>query len=487
MSSSGDSGGRFTLVGLKQLHQELVINKAVGEKNCAVVVEALRVIAEMVVYGDNKSELLFDFFCEKNMLALFLEIMWVEGGCPAKVHIQILQTLSILVNCVRNDTSLYYLLSNNYINEIIIYPHDFGTDDSLCDQYVSFMKSLSLRLDKQTIQFFFQEDSGSFPLLNKAIDLLDFPEPMVRIAAQSTILNIYSVHEPRARQYALQDEVMHSFFTQIVKLMESKYLTILSLCRDHVKAIKAAELEERNSRGSLADLSHLSNDVSPAQKEAKRLEFTLQSHLTTMEDWLFYLQDVFGLQIMRLRRALVHHLVTEWVYPTLLASLLRRWSGSRLYGSRIAVAAELKSLDTSQLQKLADEFHGSHDPEDEEDEEDTLGAEGGAGGAGDASGVPMEMSPRRGRRKFSPTLAALDEQRRQEEAEEEGDEDEDAMSLVASLLFLTQVSSYLKYILLSPLPVLTVHTYIPHPFVLAPFHFCRCSAPSQTECCIGPS
>jgi len=97
----------------------------------------------MVVYGDNKSELLFDFFCEKNMLALFLEIMWVEGpGCPSAVHVQILQTLSILINCVKNDTSLYYLLSNNYINEIIIYPHAFEADESLRDQFVSFMKSL---------------------------------------------------------------------------------------------------------------------------------------------------------------------------------------------------------------------------------------------------------------------------------------------------------------------------------------------------------
>lgn len=98
----------------------------------------------MVVYGDNKSELLFDFFCEKNMLSLFLEIMWAEGKgtCPSIVHVQILQTLSILINCVKNNTSLYYLLSNNYINEMISYPHAFDLDESLRDQFVSFMKSL---------------------------------------------------------------------------------------------------------------------------------------------------------------------------------------------------------------------------------------------------------------------------------------------------------------------------------------------------------
>jgi len=94
------------------------------------------------------------------MLALFLELMSHGGGCPVEVHVQILQTLGILVNCVKNDTSLYYLLSNNYINDILIHPHDFLQHENLCDQYVSFMKSLSLRLDEKTVQFFFIEETG---------------------------------------------------------------------------------------------------------------------------------------------------------------------------------------------------------------------------------------------------------------------------------------------------------------------------------------
>ena len=99
---------KFSIGHLRELHRNLEANKAVNENNSSMVVEILRMIAEMVVYGDSKSEMLFDFFCEKNMLALFLEIMWSEGGCPICVHVQILQTLGILVNSVRNDTSLYY-------------------------------------------------------------------------------------------------------------------------------------------------------------------------------------------------------------------------------------------------------------------------------------------------------------------------------------------------------------------------------------------
>ena len=80
---------RFSLKHLRKIHQQLVDNKNVHQGNEALVVEILRVLAEMVVYGDNNSELLFDFFCEKNMLSLFLEIMWTEMGCPCRVHVQV--------------------------------------------------------------------------------------------------------------------------------------------------------------------------------------------------------------------------------------------------------------------------------------------------------------------------------------------------------------------------------------------------------------
>jgi hypothetical protein len=86
------------------------------------------------------------------------------------------------------------LLSNNYINEIIIYPHDFSSNqEGLCEQFVSFLKTLSLKLNVQTVQFFFIERTGAFPLLNKAIELLHYNEPMVRTAAQAAVLNIYQV------------------------------------------------------------------------------------------------------------------------------------------------------------------------------------------------------------------------------------------------------------------------------------------------------
>lgn len=42
------------------MHRKLLENKVVTPENESQVIEILRVIAEMVVYGDSKSELLFE-------------------------------------------------------------------------------------------------------------------------------------------------------------------------------------------------------------------------------------------------------------------------------------------------------------------------------------------------------------------------------------------------------------------------------------------
>ncbi len=35
------------------------------------------------------------------------------------MHAQVLQTLSILIQNIRSETAIFYLFSNNYINELI--------------------------------------------------------------------------------------------------------------------------------------------------------------------------------------------------------------------------------------------------------------------------------------------------------------------------------------------------------------------------------
>ena len=128
------------------------------------------------------------FFLEKQMITFFLHYMEQRHG--RYICVQLLQTLNILFENIRNETSLYFLLSNNHINNIILHKFDFA-DEEIMAYYVSFLKTLSLKLNRQTIHFFFNERHAEFPLLVEALKFFDHPESMVRIAVRTLTLNVY--------------------------------------------------------------------------------------------------------------------------------------------------------------------------------------------------------------------------------------------------------------------------------------------------------
>jgi len=51
---------------------------------------------------------------------------------------------------------LDYLLSNNHVNDIIVHKFDF-TDEEITAYYISFLKTLSLKLNTHSINFFYNE------------------------------------------------------------------------------------------------------------------------------------------------------------------------------------------------------------------------------------------------------------------------------------------------------------------------------------------
>jgi hypothetical protein len=81
------------------------------------LVEILRQITEALIWGEQNDSDFFDFFCEKNLLAEFIQVLG-NPRAPKTVKVQLLQSLSMLVQNIRRQTSLYYLLGNNYLTNL---------------------------------------------------------------------------------------------------------------------------------------------------------------------------------------------------------------------------------------------------------------------------------------------------------------------------------------------------------------------------------
>nr|XP_053648801.1 protein CLEC16A homolog isoform X2 [Cherax quadricarinatus] len=269
---------------LRYLYNVLSKNQVVQESNRGLLVENLRAIAEILIWGDQNDSSVFDFFLEKNMLSFFLRIM--KQKCGSYVCVQLLQTLNILFENIRNETSLYYLLSNNHVNSIIVHKFDFS-DEEVMAYYISFLKTLSLKLNVHTIHFFYNEHTNDFPLYTEAIKFFNHPESMVRIAVRTLTLNVYRVNDQSMLQF-IRDRTAAPYFSNLVWFIGNHILELENCVRSDV---------DHNSRSRLADL--------------------VAEHL----DHLHYLNDILKLDIKTLNAVLADHLLNRLLVPLLVYSL----------------------------------------------------------------------------------------------------------------------------------------------------------------------
>ena len=139
---SGRNEVKYTVATLSQLYSQLSKVSTVTARNRDMVVESLRTVAELLIWGDKHDPAFFEFFLEQNMLATFWRLLASPSPC-AQVQMQLLQALAILIQNLTLSSSVFYILSNNHINELITHPFAFDQHEELLAHYVSLLKARS--------------------------------------------------------------------------------------------------------------------------------------------------------------------------------------------------------------------------------------------------------------------------------------------------------------------------------------------------------
>ena len=119
------------------------------------------------------------------------------------ILLQIIKTLSVLIININNKVILYYILSNNFINKIIksINSEIINSNEDFLSHYVNFLKSISLKIDLTTLQFFFMSQTGSFPLLESALSLYNHPDKMIQSVVKNILLILLKLNSPQLIEY----------------------------------------------------------------------------------------------------------------------------------------------------------------------------------------------------------------------------------------------------------------------------------------------
>ncbi|XP_008799469.2 protein TRANSPARENT TESTA 9-like isoform X2 [Phoenix dactylifera] len=294
------SRNRFSLEELRYLTDQLQKIQIVNEVNKDFVIEALRSIAELVTYGDQHDPSFFEFFMEEQIMSEFARILRISR--PTKVAVQLLQTMSIMIQNLRNEHAIYYIFSNEHFNFLITYSFDFQNEE-LLSYYISFLRAISGKLNKNTISLLVKTQNDevvSFPLYVEAIRFAFHEETMVRIAVRALTLNVFHVGDEYVNRYVSRPP-LSDYFLNMVKYFQKH----------------CANLDEL--------ISQAARHPYPSDSSSSIL-----AAVDEIEDNLYYFSDVISAGVPDLGILITDNILRLLVFPLLLPSLKKQSGGAQI-------------------------------------------------------------------------------------------------------------------------------------------------------------
>ena len=121
---------------------------------------------------------------------------------------------------ITNKEILFYFFSHNYINSIISnLLNDIPmTDIDFLSYYINFLRTISLKLNLQSLNLFFNQGLNSFPLLDNSLLLFNHPDVMIQNVSRTIFLSILKFSYPPLIDYICFLPQINIFIKIVFKL-----------------------------------------------------------------------------------------------------------------------------------------------------------------------------------------------------------------------------------------------------------------------------
>ena len=259
------------------------------EVNLEIITEALQILEDYLLFGEKEDNKILDLFCEYS----FIDILKIFSfGSKAQIiSEQIIKLLSKLIRNMSKETFFYYLLSNNFINNIISKNFLFAKrDKNFLFIYIDFFEALSLKLNLNTLQFLFQEEKGCFPLLDETIKLYNYPDNNIKKIVKNIIVNIIKIEYEPLQNY-------------LASLPAISYFCFLACQLKDEVFILSNEINNKNN----------SNDNNKKEK--------IKILLNDIINNLIHIQNIFDINCSKINYILINCLFYYCIIPYILYNL----------------------------------------------------------------------------------------------------------------------------------------------------------------------
>ncbi|OMJ75593.1 hypothetical protein SteCoe_25248 [Stentor coeruleus] len=272
---------RHTVEGFSSLHTELLNLLPITPHNKDQAIEAIRAISEQLIWSDQNQGGFFRHAIDTNLLRLFWTIL--IDSKPQEVHIQLIQSATLLIHNLSSDKCKKYLLNTLFYRDVVCYSYDFS-DEDIVENYISMLKAFAVNLKAEMLSEYLA--NNNFALLTGTMMFMNYHESMIKTAARTVILSIFKLKPKNIKDYIIQSGFFNCFIASIGEK--------LSQCNKHILKRNSGKLEK-----TLAEI---------------------------YED-LYYIHDIYDLQINEFEDMLTNLLMKNLIYPIAIGSLLEESKG----------------------------------------------------------------------------------------------------------------------------------------------------------------
>ena len=150
-------------------------------------------IIENLLLEENEEKNFLEF-CELKMIEEIIEITQFQEN---SINLIIIKIFLILIPSLKNNKIMFYLFSNNYMNQIIsnISYNKEDNDIDYLSFYINLLKTLVNKLDISSFALFFNSSHNKFPLLDEIIIFLTFDkDDMIKNTSRNIFLSLLKMN-----------------------------------------------------------------------------------------------------------------------------------------------------------------------------------------------------------------------------------------------------------------------------------------------------
>ena len=204
---------------------------------------------------NNEIKDVIKYFCDQKIIEAIISITQFHNK---DINLKIIKYLSIIIsnseNIIINNDNLIkynffdYLCDKGYINQIIINLSNIQEeqDDDFLSYYINFLKTISNKININSIKLIFHLEYNKFPLLDKILMLLNNDDIMIRNSARNIFLALIKLNYIPLIEY-LCDIPRITIFIFIVQKIKTNVLLMIMLKNNDNKFYleKTKELKEK--------------------------------------------------------------------------------------------------------------------------------------------------------------------------------------------------------------------------------------------------